>query len=81
VIEVPPESSDIAAIIDCLNAQPERLERLRQTSATRCLMRHDWVYRWERILSTVGMTPLPQLHDRKSRLSDIAAAAVSYAPA
>jgi hypothetical protein len=81
VIEVSPESSDVAAVIVELDAQPRRLERLRLTSATRCLLRHDWVYRWEHILSTIEMKPLPQLHHRKSRLSEIAAAAVSYAPA
>jgi hypothetical protein len=81
VIEVSPGSSDIAAVIDELDAQPRRLERLRQTSVTRCLLRHDWVYRWEHILSTVGIEPLPQLHNRKSRLSDIAAAAFALDPA
>jgi hypothetical protein len=79
VIEVSPDSNDIAALIDELDAQPQRLERLRQTNATRCLMQHDWVYRWEHILSTVGMKGLPRLRDRKSRLNDIAASAISYA--
>jgi hypothetical protein len=77
VIEVPPEPSDIAAVIDALDAQPDRTERVRRTNATRCLLQHDWVYRWEHILSTIGMDTLPQLRHRKSRLSDIAAAALS----
>ena len=81
VIEVSPQSSDIAAVIDELDAQPERTERVRRTNAVRCLLRHDWVYRWEHILSTIGMEPLPQLHDRKSRLSEVAAAAMSPSPA
>src|SRR5260370_3761442 len=79
VIEVSPESGDIAAVIDQLDAQPQRIERARQTNAVRCLLQHDWVYRWEDILSMVGMEPLPQLHQRKSRLSAIAATAVSAA--
>lgn len=81
VIEVSPQSSDIAAVIDELDAQPERIERARRTNAVRCLLRHDWVYRWEHILSTIGMEPLSQLHDRKSRLSEVAAAAMSPLPA
>jgi hypothetical protein len=81
VIEVSPNSGDIAAVIDELDAQPERTERMRRTNATRCLLRHDWVYRWEHILSHVGMTPLPQLHRRKSWLSDIASAVMSESPA
>jgi len=81
VIEVSPESGDVAAVIDQLDAQPQRIERARQTNAVRCLLQHDWVYRWEDILSMVGMEPLPQLHHRKSRLRGIAAAAVSAAAA
>lgn len=77
VIEVPPEPGDIAAVIDALDAQPDRTERVRRTNAVQCLLRHDWVYRWEHILSTIGMDALPQLRHRKSRLSGIAAAASS----
>ena len=76
VIEISPESGDIAAVIDELDAQPQRAELIRRTNAIRCLLKHDWVYRWEHILSTIGMEPLAQLRHRKSRLSDIAAAAM-----
>jgi Glycosyl transferases group 1 len=76
VIEVSPETSDIAAVIAELDAQPQRTERMRRTNAIRSLLQHDWVYRWEHILSTIGMEALPQLRQRKSRLSEIAAAAM-----
>jgi hypothetical protein len=81
VIEVSPQTTDIAAVIEDLDAQPERIARVRRTNAMRCLQRHDWVYRWEHILSAIGMEPLPQLHERKSRLSEVAAAAMSPLPA
>jgi hypothetical protein len=71
----------MAAVIEELDAQPRRIERIRQTNAVRCLLQHDWVYRWERILTAAGMDPLPQLQLRKSRLSDVAAAAMSAAAA
>lgn len=80
VIEVPPEAADVAAVIDELDAQPERIAQVRQTNAVRCLLQHDWVYRWEHILSIVGMAPLPQLLDRKARLRNIAAAAMGVSP-
>jgi glycosyl transferase family 1 len=80
VIEVSPESNDIASIIDELDAQPQRTDLVRRTNAVRCLLQHDWAYRWEHILSTVGMEPLPQLHQRKSQLSDTAAAAMAMSP-
>jgi hypothetical protein len=80
VIEVSPDGSDIVSIIRELDANPEWTELLRQTNATGCLRKHDWVYRWEHILSAVGMKPLPQLHHRKDDLNEVAAAAMSLAP-
>jgi hypothetical protein len=77
VIEVPTGLRDIGALIDELNLQPQRTERARQANAIHCLRQHDWVYRWEHILRTIGLPPLPQLHRRKLRLREIAAAAMS----
>ncbi len=73
VIEVCPDSGSIAEVIDALDAQPRRMELLRRTNAVRCLERHDWAYRWQQILSTIGMEPLPQFHLRTTRLQQIAA--------
>lgn len=81
VIEVSPESSNMAAVIEELDAQPRRIERIRQTNAVRCLLQHDWAYRWERILNAAGMDPLPQLQRRKSLLSNVATAAMSVVAA
>lgn len=72
VIEVAPDGSDIVNTIHELDAQPVRLERLRRTNAVRSLLQHDWAYRWEHVLATVGMDPLPQLTRRKSRLRELA---------
>jgi hypothetical protein len=77
VIEVSPDGSDIVSVIDALDARPDWTRQLRRTNATRCLLKHDWVYRWEHILSTIGLEPPRQLLDRKSRLAGIADAAMS----
>ncbi|TIN48828.1 MAG: glycosyltransferase family 1 protein [Mesorhizobium sp.] len=79
VIEVSPDSSSIADVIGELDANPRRTELLRRTSAVRCLERHDWVYRWEHILATIGMEPLQRLHVRKFQLRRIAAGAIALA--
>jgi hypothetical protein len=63
-------------VISELDAQPERTEHIRRSNAIGCLLKHDWVYRWEHLLATIGMEPLAQLRRRKSRLSDRAAAAM-----
>ncbi|OAP40016.1 hypothetical protein AU381_10790 [Sinorhizobium glycinis] len=79
VIEVPPDTGSIVEVINELDANPRRTELLRRTNAVRSLEMHDWVYRWERILSTIGMEPTPQLHLRKSRLQQIATDALAPA--
>ena len=73
VIEISPAADDVAAIIDDLDAQPERLEAIRRANIAGCLLRHDWVYRWEHILAAAGLEPSLQLHRRKAQLREIAA--------
>jgi len=73
VIEVPFTSDEITSVIRELDKEPERQMRMRQTNITQCLLNHDWVYRWEMVLSLVGMQPLPQLQSRKQTLRELAA--------
>ena len=75
VIEISANPEDVGAILRDLDNQPERMGRLRRTNAIQALKKHDWVYRWEKILQTVGMEPLPQLQSRKCQLRNIARAA------
>lgn len=75
VIEISPEEKDIGAVIGSLDAQPERIARVRHANVVSCLLRHDWVYRWEHILCAIGLDPLPPLQERKAGLCEIAAAA------
>jgi hypothetical protein len=44
------------------------------------LLRHDWVYRWEMILKTVGLEPLPHIVERKARLRSLADLAAQKHP-
>lgn len=71
VIEIPFNSPDIANIIADLNAQPERLARIRKDNITNSLLRHDWIYRWEKILATVGLNATPQMLERKAYLKKL----------
>jgi hypothetical protein len=72
VISVPLDVGNIIEIITELDAQPERLAKIRKNNVFNCLMRHDWVYRWEVILEKIGLTPKPQVNLRKGRLKDMA---------
>jgi hypothetical protein len=74
VIYLPYDSSNIDTIIDELDRDPERQQRIRRTNLVQALTRHDWVYRWEAILKTVNLEPMPELVQRKERLQNLAEA-------
>ena len=72
VIHLPYDSSDIDTVIYDLDRHPEKQDRIRRTNVVQALMRHDWVYRWEAMLKTVGLEPMPKLMARKERLKNLA---------
>jgi hypothetical protein len=74
LIHLPYNSSSIDVIINEFDGQPERQDRIRRTNVVQALMRHDWAYRWEAILQTVGLEPKPELLQRKERLRSLAEA-------
>jgi len=72
VTQLPYDSCDIDTVIRDLDGDPQRQHRIRQTGVAKTLMRHDWVYRWETVLETVGLEPLRGALERKRRLSNLA---------
>jgi hypothetical protein len=72
VIEIQADGSDVADAISSLAAQPERLVAISRRNAREALLRHDWVYRWKKILDIVGLEPAPQLEIREKRLKQLA---------
>jgi len=73
VIHVPYNSADIDKIVNVLDGDPEKQERMRRTNVKHALMRHDWAYRWEGILKSAGLEPMPELFRRKELLKNLAA--------
>jgi hypothetical protein len=71
VIHLPFGSDKIDAIINEVDTQPDRQEKIRRNNVVQSLMRHDWVYRWERILEIAGLNPMAALMERKKRLRDL----------
>lgn len=71
VIHLPFGSGKIGEIIEELDRQPERQKQIRNTNVVKSLLNHDWVYRWETILKTTGLEPMPQLTERKRYLKDL----------
>jgi hypothetical protein len=72
VTRLPYNSPDVDMIMRDLDGDLERQDRIRRTGIVQSLMRHDWVYRWEAVLQTVGLEPLQGALDRKARLKKLA---------
>jgi Glycosyl transferases group 1 len=72
VIEIKPDGSDTVDVIRSLVEQPERLLEISRRNAAEALLRHDWVYRWKKILAIAGLEPTPALGVRERRLRELA---------
>lgn len=71
VIPVPYDSRDIVDRLVELRRRPERLASIRADNVRNSLLRHDWVYRWSRILEDVGLPATEQMQTRKARLTEL----------
>jgi hypothetical protein len=69
VTHLPYGSCDVDTVIQDLDRDAERQDRIRRTGIVQALTRHDWVYRWETILKIVGLEPMEGVLARKQRLS------------
>jgi Glycosyl transferases group 1 len=75
LIDMPYDSTEIVGIINELDRQPGRQDQIRRANVSQALLRHDWAYRWETVLQSVGLAPMPQLVERKIRLQSLAQSA------
>jgi len=72
VIEIKPDGSDVTEVLSSLAAQPERLLEISRRNAIEALLRHDWVYRWKKILNIAGLKSAPKMEIRENRLRQMA---------
>ncbi len=84
VIDLPYESFELEEVLHDLAGQPDRLARARAHGVRAALLRHDWVYRWERVLEDSGLPVSTGMLQRKAQLQELAdavtAEGVSAAP-
>lgn len=60
-------------VIAALEAEPGRSAKIRTASLRQVLLRHDWVYRWEKVLAAVQLPAGPELTERKAELQRLVA--------
>lgn len=71
-ISLPDNGTGISKVIAELDAQPERLAKIRTDNIVNSLLRHVWVYRWGKILDTVGLSHTPEMARRQADLQNLA---------
>ena len=72
VINMAFDEPDIQQVIAELDAQPDRLEKIRKAGVVNSLLRHDWVYRLRTVFETVGLPITPQMLSREKALKGLA---------
>jgi hypothetical protein len=72
VIEIDPKNGNIMEVIADLEAQPTRLAQISRNNIVNCLLKHDWVYRWQKMLAVFNLEPHPAVFDREQQLKQLA---------
>lgn len=72
VIPIPYDAANITDTINEMDSQPERLKKIRVDNVVNSLLRHDWVYRWGKILDTVELERTPEMVAREASLQKLA---------
>lgn len=75
VIHVPFDSPDIGSRLAELNADPDRLRRLRRTNVREAAKRHDWLHRLRVAFDVLDFEPTEAMRVREKRLNTLAAEA------
>jgi hypothetical protein len=71
VIPSPIDNPAIGDLIASLEADPDRVNRIRAANVVHSLREHDWVYRYGAMLDAVGIPQSPQMALRRHRLATI----------
>jgi hypothetical protein len=72
VIPTGDDGRRISELVGELEAQPQRVVQIRQSNIMHSLRRHDWAYRWRKILDGLGLRATRRLLEREKRLNHIA---------
>jgi hypothetical protein len=68
VIPLPSTADEMIGLFDALDAESDRVERIRRRNVAESLRRHDGAYRWASVLARVGLGAREQL---TARLDDL----------
>jgi hypothetical protein len=73
VIRMPFDCPGVERVLAELDADPQRLARIRHENSRNAALQHDWIHRLECVFSTVGLDATPAMSERRRRLDVLAA--------
>jgi hypothetical protein len=73
VIPLPFDSHDIGRLMVELDADPQRVAKIREDNIRNTALRHDWVHRLRTVFETVGSAPTHAMLEREKSLGVLAA--------
>ncbi len=73
VIRTPFDEPEIAKVLNALEADPERVDRIRRASVVASLLKSDWVYRLQTVFVAAGLKPTRAMTARIAKLRTLAA--------
>jgi hypothetical protein len=71
VIDVPFDAPHIGEVIRELEAQPERVARIRRTNVINALQQHDWLHRLRVVYDTLGLPPTEAMEQRAAHIQQV----------
>jgi Glycosyl transferases group 1 len=69
VLDVPEDPGEVAAFLDALYADPNRLRDICWRNRRGALLKHDWAHRWAAVLDALGLAPTAAHRARNEVLS------------
>jgi hypothetical protein len=79
VIELNTSGADLESTLESLEADPERLAEISRRNSVEALLRHDWIYRWKKLLEIAGVAPAAATIAREKRLAEVASSGIAFA--
>jgi len=73
VIRLPFDSPEAGEFLQSLDADPQRIARIRRENVHQAALRHDWVHRLHGVYETLGLRPTEAMLAREERLRSLAA--------
>ena len=80
VVEIATSGADLESTMQALDADPDRLTEISRRNSVEALLRHDWIYRWKKVLELAGVSPSPATLAREQYLANIASAGATFVP-